>query len=67
LGEIGCHRYWFAGKTIHLRAIPGENGTVKVEAESDGPLTLKIKAGQCEKTVQLDGKTTIILAANEHI
>ncbi|WP_167746997.1 MGH1-like glycoside hydrolase domain-containing protein [Cohnella luojiensis] len=42
LGESGCHRYWFGGRTINLRATPQENGTYSVIAESDGPITLKI-------------------------
>ncbi|TDL61165.1 alpha,alpha-trehalase [Rhodococcus qingshengii] len=64
MGEIGCNRYWFAGKTVNLHAIPQSKGSLKVEAESDGPLTLKLKHGLIEQIVQLDGKTTIILENN---
>jgi glycogen debranching enzyme len=61
LGEVGCNRFWFAGKTVNLRAIPQPDGTVEVEAESDGPLTLKVSAGQREKTIELSGKQHFIL------
>jgi glycogen debranching enzyme len=41
LGESGCKRYWFNGRTVDLRAVPERGGFV-VTACSDGPLTLKI-------------------------
>ncbi|MDN4075987.1 MGH1-like glycoside hydrolase domain-containing protein [Fictibacillus terranigra] len=56
LGEVGCHRYWFAGHTINLRAVPQPNGTVKVDADSDGPFTLHVQCGQHKKTIQIYGK-----------
>ncbi|MGG1678207.1 MGH1-like glycoside hydrolase domain-containing protein [Neobacillus sp. NRS-1170] len=61
LGEIGCNRYWFNGKTIHLLAEPQEDGTVKVKAESDGPLTLKVYADGREQIMELNGHQQFIL------
>ncbi|NYE05864.1 glycogen debranching enzyme [Bacillus niacini] len=61
LGEIGCNRYWFNGKTIHLLAVPQEDGTVNVKAESDGPITLRVKVDGREQMVELNGHLQFIL------
>jgi hypothetical protein len=60
-GEVGCKRYWFAGRTVNLRAIPQTNGSVQVEAESDGPLTLKVFVGSRERSIDLNGKAVFDL------
>jgi glycogen debranching enzyme len=52
LGESGCRRYWFNGRTVDLRAVPEGDG-FEVTAESDGPLTLRIEYGGREVSVDL--------------
>lgn len=60
LGEIGCNKYWFADKTLNLRAIP-EGGNVKIELESSDQVTIKLVVNNKEKVLELNGKETIIL------
>lgn len=60
-GEVGCNNYWFAGRTLHLRAVPLSSGSVKVQVDSDGPLTIKIKTEKWKKTIQVSGKKEFTL------
>jgi glycogen debranching enzyme len=60
-GEIGCEKYWFAGRTVNLRAQPLSDGSVQVEAGSDGPLNLNVESGNRKKNIHLDGKETFVL------
>jgi hypothetical protein len=61
LGKVGCNRYWFAGHTINLCAVPLSDGTVKVDVESDGEVTLHVQCGGKEMNIQVNGKEQIIL------
>lgn len=60
-GVIGCKRYWFNGKTIHLQATRSADGSVLIEAESDAPVTLRVRYGCREETLELNGTSDPIV------
>lgn len=61
LGETGCSRYWFNGRTVDLRAVPEADGSCSVTARSDGPLTLKVVHGSKTVSIPLtEGTATTI-------
>lgn len=61
LGETGCSRYWFNGRTVDLRAVPEADGSCSVTARSDGPLTLKVVHGAKTVSIPLtEGTATTI-------
>lgn len=53
LGESGCRRYWFNGRTVDLHAVP-DRGQFAVTARSDGPLTLRIVCGTRQAEIPLE-------------
>lgn len=61
LGETGCSRYWFAGRTLNLRAIPQLDGSVHIQVESDGPILLEVNVGSRKQTMELTDTCEFVL------
>jgi hypothetical protein len=55
MGTVGCNRYWFAGKTVNLKASEESSGAYRINVSSDAPLKLKLQYGNRETMVEING------------
>jgi glycogen debranching enzyme len=60
-GTVGCNRYWFAGKTIDLLATQLDDGSYRVEIDSDAPVQIHVIYGSSNKVCEVAGFSSFII------